>query len=102
MRHTRKPATAAQRPLPTGDTARDHRPHRHWAATVGTLVLGVTIGAIAGMTSRTTRSSPFDHGFDDGMPPPAPSNPPTDAGPAPTGDDHRDSVADDDGWPRAH
>jgi hypothetical protein len=72
-----------------------HKPGQRWPATVGSLILGVTVGAIVGMTSRL---SAHDPGLDDENPPDLA----TDADPAETGDDdYRDSVANDDGWPRA-
>jgi hypothetical protein len=113
MRQTHKPTakTAApthnmsddtlQRPRLAGDALRDHQPRRRWPATIGTLILGATVGAIVGMTSRPTHPATHDPGFDDGNPQPTPPGLTPDIDPAPTGDDYHDSVANDDGWPRA-
>jgi len=46
------------------------RPRRRWRATIGTLVLGITVGAIAGITSRPTHLSVFDRGPDPVTTPP--------------------------------
>jgi hypothetical protein len=87
MRHPRNPKFKR--------TAKRRR--RSMPATIGMLILGVTIGAVVGMANRPGRPPVFDAGFDHGEPQPA--QPETD--PARTGDDYHDSVANDDGWPRA-
>jgi hypothetical protein len=51
-----------------------HPPRRHRAATIGALLFGITLGVIAGITSRPTRLSIFDRGPDDRNPLPASTN----------------------------